>query len=86
MNEALQTDWQALGLPDHSPFDILSRPRAIPMTKTAPKKRGPKKNTRERTLASLRDPGDAKPSHFNMHIATREEVDRTRAIAGGAPV
>lgn len=79
-----QTDWQALGLPDHSPFDILSRPRAVPMAVTAPKKRGPKpkRTMAERAIASLSDPGERKPSHFMVDIMSREESDRTLAIAG----
>lgn len=81
MNEAFITDWKALGLPDHSPFDILSRPRAEINTKAAPKKRGPKPRTAlQKVLGSLRDPGDS--SRFNTPIMTRAESDRTLAIQG----
>lgn len=75
---AYSTDFAKLGLPDHSPFDILSRPRAEIKTR-APKK--PVRTQRERVLASLSDP---KPSHFNTDIPTREESDRTLAICRGA--
>lgn len=44
MTNPYVSNFDALGLQDHSPFDILSKPRAIPNSKTPPKKRGPKKN------------------------------------------
>lgn len=60
LNDPARTDWEALGLPDHSPFDILSRPRAVPNPAAhAPQKRGPKpsRTNREKTLAALRSRG-----------------------------
>lgn len=75
--KAYSTDWKALGLPDHSPFDILRQPHAEPRER-APKKPG--KTQRERVIASLADlPGT---NHFNVDIASRQESDRTLAIAG----
>lgn len=76
---AYLTDFDKLGLPDHSPFAILSRPRATLQACDAPKKRGPKpkRTQREKVLASLRD---NKADHFNTPIPTREEGDRTMAI------
>lgn len=80
---AYYTDFARLGIPDHSPFAILSKPRAQINTGTAPKKRGPKARTqRERIIASLQDIPN--PNHFNTDIMTREESDRTLAIRGGA--
>lgn len=80
MNEAFATDWKAIGLPDHSPFDILSRPRAQAATAQAPKKRGPKpRTTLQKTLATLNNKGN---TAFNPHILTREEADRTQSIKG----
>lgn len=80
---AYSTDFDKLGLPDRSPFAILSRPRAQINTGTAPKKRGPKARTqRERIIASLQDLPIAR--NFNTDIPTREESDRTLAIRGGA--
>lgn len=79
---AYTSDFEALGLPDHSPFDILSRPRALPSTSAQPPmKRGPKhrQTTREKVLASLREPGE---TNFNVPIMTRAESDRTLAIGG----
>lgn len=73
------TDWEALGLPDHSPFAILSRPRAIPATPSAPKKRGPRKNWREKVLATLDNKGN---TAFNVPIMSREQSDRTLSIQG----
>lgn len=78
MKDAFDTDFAALGLPDHSPFAILSRPKSMPTTCEQPKKRGPKPRTaREKVLASLRD---NKADRFNTPIPTREEGDRTMAI------
>jgi len=78
---AYTSDFEALGLPDRSPFDILSRPRAEINTKAAPKKRGPKPRTAlQKVLGSLRDPGDS--SRFNTPIMTRAESDLTLAIGG----
>lgn len=75
-----QTDWQAIGLPDHSPFDILSRPRAVPNSKAkAPRKRGPRKTRLQKVLATLDNKGN---TAFNTPIMSREESDRTNAIAG----
>ena len=72
-------DFDKLGIPDHSPFAILSKPRATPKPMNTPKKRGPrpKQTTRDRTLASLRD-NTGNP--FNTLIPTRDESDRTMAI------
>lgn len=79
MKDAFDTDFAALGLPDQSPFDILSRPRATLQACDAPKKRSPKpkRTQREKVLASLRD---NKTDRFNTPIPTREEGDRTMAI------
>lgn len=79
MKDAFDTDFAALGLPDHSPFDILSRPKAMPATCAQPKKRGPKpkRTTREKVLASLRD---NKADRFNTHILSREELDQANAV------
>ena len=75
------TDWQALGLPDQSPFAILSRPRAIPNAAAkAPRKRGPKPSISQRVIASLTDL--PKPARFCTDIPSRSESDRTNAIAG----
>lgn len=72
------TDFAALGLPDHSPFAILSRPRAeLKETPAKPKKIRP--TQREKVLASLREPGE---TNFNTPIMTRAESDRTLAIQG----
>lgn len=81
---AYTSDFEALGLPDHSPFDILSRPRAVPNTSAQPPmKRGPKPRTAlMKTLASLEDL--PKPSHFNTDIMSREESDKTLSIRRGA--
>lgn len=68
-------DFAALGLPDHSPFDILSRPRA-PIKATPVKVRKPNKTRLEQTLAALND------RNFNVPIMTREQSDRTLAIHG----
>lgn len=78
MKDAFDTDFAALGLPDRSPFDILSRPKATPAMCEPPKKLGPKpRNCIDKTLASLRD---NKGDRFNTPIPTREEGDRTMAI------
>lgn len=79
MKDAFDTDFAALGLPDHSPFAILSRPKATPAMCEQPKKRGPKpkRTNRDKVLASLRD---NKADRFNTPIPTREEGDRTMAI------
>tara|TARA_B100001250_G_scaffold410687_1_gene437637 strand:- start:1101 stop:1367 length:267 start_codon:yes stop_codon:yes gene_type:complete len=75
------TDWQALGLPDQSPFDILSRPRAVPNAAAKPpRKRGPKPSVAQRVIASLRDL--PKPARFCTDIMSKAESDRTNAIAG----
>lgn len=74
------TDWQALGLPDHSPFDILSRPRAVPNLKAkAPQKRGPRKTRLQKVLATL---NNRQNTAFNTDILSKKECDRTNAIAG----
>lgn len=73
------TDWKALGLDFNSPFDILSKPRAIPATPSASKKRGPRKNWREKVLATLDNKGN---TAFNVPIMSREQSDRTLAIHG----
>lgn len=72
------TDWKALGLDFHSPFAILSQPRA-PIKEAPPKPKKVRKTMQERVIASLEDP---KPGHFNTDIPTRAESDRTLAIAG----
>lgn len=79
MKDAFDTDFAALGLPDHSPFAILSRPRATLQACDAPKKRGPKpkRTALQKVLGSLRD---NKADRFNTPIPTREEGDRTMAI------
>lgn len=79
MKDAFDTDFAALGLPDHSPFAILSRPRATLQACDAPKKRGPKpkRTQREKVLASLRD---TKAEKFNTHILSREELDQANAV------
>lgn len=75
------TDWQALGLPDQSPFDILARPRAVPNASAKPaRKRGPKPSLAQRVIASLTDRKTG--SSFNTDIMSRAESDRTNAIAG----
>jgi hypothetical protein len=78
---AYLTDFEVLGVPDHSPFAILYRPREAVMPSTAPKKTGPKpaRTKFQKVMGSLREPGD---SRFNTAIATRAESDRTLAIAG----
>lgn len=76
-----QTDWQALGLPDASPFEILSRPRAVPNAAAKPaRKRGPKPSLAQRVIASLTDRKAGRS--FNTDIMSRAESDRTNAIAG----
>lgn len=80
MSDSFNTDWDSIGLPDQSPFDILSRPRAVPDTARAPKKRGPKPSIRERVIASLRDPGERRPTAFNVDILNQAESDRTQSI------
>lgn len=77
MNEAFATDWKAIGLDFHSPFDILNRPRATPRP---PRPKKPAKTQRERIIASLEDP---KPGHFNTDIPSRAESDRTASIRMG---
>lgn len=84
MNDAFNTDWDSIGLPDQSPFDILSRPRAVPDTAKAPKKRGPKPSARERVIASLRDPEEGRRVRFNVDIMSRAETDRSNAIEHGS--
>lgn len=69
MNEAFETNWQAIGLPDRSPFDILSRCRAKIKPSKAPKR-----------MPALRDNTS---DHFNTPITTREESDRTASIRMG---
>lgn len=78
MNEAFATDFKALGLNFHSPFDILKLPKATPR---APKKKKPAKTQIEWVMASLQDP--PRPRHFNTDIPTREESDRTISIRMG---
>ena len=75
------TDWKAIGLDFHSPFEILSRPRA-PIKEAPPKPKKVRKTMQERVIASLQDLPN--PSHFNTDIMTRAESDRTMAIAGRA--
>lgn len=59
MNDPLHTDWMAIGLPDRSPFDILSRPRAVPNAAVRPpRKRSPKPSAAQRAAASLREKGE----------------------------
>lgn len=79
MSDAFTADWQALGLPDHSPFAILARPRAQAPAPVAPKPKKHRPTRREKVLASLREPGE---TNFNVPIMTRAESDRTLAIAG----
>lgn len=75
------TDWKALGLPDKSPFDILSQPRAVPNAAAKPpRKRGPKPSLAQRVIASLTDRKTG--SSFNTDILSKAECDRTNAIAG----
>jgi hypothetical protein len=78
--KAYSSDWKALGLSDHSPFAILSRPRAETLPSTAPRKRVPKPSATQRVIASLRDLPT--PGRFCTDIPSREESDRTTAIAG----
>lgn len=79
LQDPAQTDWQALGLPDASPFEILSRPRA-PLAQPKPKPKKVRKSRLEQTLASLEDL--PRPIRFNTDIMSRAESDRTNAIAG----
>lgn len=58
MNDPRHTDWEAIGLPDKSPFDILSRPRAQAPAEPAPKPSKPRMTNHEKTLASLREPAE----------------------------
>jgi hypothetical protein len=67
------TDFKALGLQDHSPFDILRRPQ---IKCAAPKKRGT--NFVSTGLVDL-----PAASHFNTDIMSREESDRTASIRLG---
>lgn len=77
--QAYACDFVALGLPDPSPFDILSRPRAEPKPHKPPRKRGPRKTRLQKVLATLDNKGN---TAFNTPIMSREESDRTLAIAG----
>lgn len=72
-------DFAALGLPDHSPFAILSRPRAQSPAPVEPKPKKPRQTIQQKVLASLREPGE---TNFNVPIMTRAESDRTLAIQG----
>lgn len=72
------TDWQALGLPDHSPFEILRRPRA-PIKPAPVKVKKPSRTRLQQVLAALNDPTE---SNFNVPIMSRAESDRTLAIQG----
>lgn len=57
MNVYAAINFDALGLRDHSPFAILSRPCAKPKASTAPKKRGPKALTKtQRAARALETP------------------------------
>lgn len=76
--KAYLCDFNALGLPDQSPFDILKQPKATPRT---PKEKKPSKTQREMVMASLQDlPGQ---SRFNTDIPSRAESDRTISIRMG---
>lgn len=78
---AYATNFQAIGLPDQSPFDILSRPRAVPNAAAKPaRKRGPKPSLAQRIIASLSDRKTGRS--FNTDIMSKAESDRTNAIAG----
>lgn len=48
---AYTTDFAAMGLPDHSPWDILKQHRNAPLEYKTPAKRGPKKQGRPIQLA-----------------------------------
>ena len=72
------TDFDALGLPDHSPFDILKRARAE-AAEPPVKSKKPLRSARDKVLAALRDRGP-----FNTPIPTRQDSDRTQSINGAA--
>jgi hypothetical protein len=55
----MTTDWKALGLDFRSPFDILGRPRVQP-AEPKPRRRKPRMTSRDKTLASLREKGEAR--------------------------
>lgn len=78
MNEAFTSNFKALGLDFHSPFDILGRPKAEPRP---PKPKKVRKTKLQLTLAALEDP--ITTGHFNTSIPTREESDRTISIRMG---
>lgn len=79
MNDHLSSNWKAMGLDFHSPFEILSRPRAELKERVKPKK--VRKTRHQQVLAALEDP--VTTSHFNTPIPTREESDRTISIRMG---
>lgn len=78
MTSAYETDFEALGIPDHSPFDILHRPKAEPRATEPKKKPGrPPTSASEKTIRAL---SDNTTSPFNTPIETLAQADRTRAI------
>lgn len=54
----MTTDWKALGLDFLSPFEILGRPRAQ-LADPKPRRKKPRMTSRDKTLASLRERGEA---------------------------
>lgn len=88
------TDYAALGLADHSPFAILSKPRIAPQHYKQPAKRGPKPSRHQQMLSALESPEERaakilvnnKMTRYNresINTDTRSQADRTQAICRG---
>jgi len=75
MTDAHATDFEAMGVPDRSPFDILGRPKA-------PLKPSPPRNRQGHTFTPLRGPVKNSAPNFNVPIATAADSMRTAAIKG----
>lgn len=77
MSDAYSTDWAAIGLPDHSPFAVLARPRAEPQHHKVAQKRGPKMTLASREKV-LRD-----NSSKSISISKPADADKTTRIKRG---
>lgn len=80
---AYTTDFAAIGLPDPSPFDCLSRPRATPAVHKVPGKRGPRKQGKSIQLPGSREKKILRVNP-TVYMPTRADSDKTARIVGKA--
>ena len=93
MNSAHTTDFAAIGLRDHSPFAILTRPRATPKACTAPAKRGPKPkiSKAQQSAIALESPEErmakaiARAAACDVAKNTASTLDHTNVATGRRP-